>query len=164
MADAKGSITVAAPDFGAGGSIPSKYTCEGTDTLSPALTLSGVPPNAKSLALIADDPDAPDPKAPRMTWVHWVAYNLPPSTPKLVEGASGKSMPPGAREGLNDWKEPGWRGPCPPIGRHRYFFKVYALDTELPALHPATKAELERAMKGHILAEGQVIGAYEKHK
>ena len=113
------------------GSIPAKYTCEGADT-SPPLAWSGVPPSAKSLALIVDDPDAPDPKAPRMTWVHWVLYDVPPGTKGLAEAVA--TLPAGTREGANDWRRTGYGGPCPPIGRHRYFFKLYALDTVLPDL------------------------------
>jgi Raf kinase inhibitor-like YbhB/YbcL family protein len=94
--------------------------------------------------------------------VHWVLYDLPPSATSLPEGVSTGALPPGTREGLNDWKQPGWRGPCPPIGRHRYFFKLYALDTVLPDLHDPDKAKLEKAMKGHIVAEGQIVGTYEK--
>ena len=104
--------------FPPGGEIPAKYTCEGQD-VSPPLAWTGVPPNAKSLVLIVDDPDAPDPAAPKMTWVHWVLYNLPPSAARLAEGV--KSLPAGTAEGANDWQRTGYGGPCPPVGRHRYF-------------------------------------------
>jgi Raf kinase inhibitor-like YbhB/YbcL family protein len=142
------------------GSIPTKYTCEGSDT-SPPLTWSGVPAGAKSLALIVDDPDAPDPKAPKMTWVHWVLYGLSPQTTSLGEGAS-KSVPSGARDGLNDWNKTGYGGPCPPIGRHRYFFKLYALDTVLPDLRKPSKADLLKAMEGHVIGTGELVGTYQK--
>ncbi len=101
------------------------------------------------------------PKAPKTTWVHWVAYNLPVDTKMLPEG--GK-LPAGTRDGVNDWKRTGYGGPCPPIGRHRYFFKLYALDTALPDLNRPTKAALEKAMQGHVLAHAEIIGFYEKHK
>jgi len=143
--------------------IPSLYTCEGRDQ-SPPLAWSGVPAGTQSLALIVDDPDAPDPAAPKMTWVHWVMYNLPPDTPGLAAGASRTRLPPGTREGLNDSQREGYGGPCPPIGRHRYVHKLYALDTVLPVLKPATKAALERAMQGHILARGELVGFYQKKK
>jgi Raf kinase inhibitor-like YbhB/YbcL family protein len=139
--------------------IPAKHTCEGGD-VSPPLAWSGVPPGTKSLALIVDDPDAPDPRAPKMTWVHWVLYDIPPSVPALPEGA--REPPGGAREGRNDWKATGYRGPCPPIGRHRYFHKLYALDVLLPDLGQPDKAALERAMKGHVLGEATLIGTYAK--
>src|SRR5215468_8735880 len=142
------------------GSIPAKYTCEGSD-LSPPLAWSGVPPSAKSLALIVDDPDAPDPAAPRMTWVHWVLYNLTPQTTSLGESAS-KSPPQGARDGVNDWKKPGYGGPCPPIGRHRYFFKLYALDVVLPDLGKPSKADLLKAMEGHVVGSAELVGTYQK--
>jgi hypothetical protein len=135
------------------------YTCDGED-VSPPLAWSDVPPNAKSLALIVDDPDAPDPKAPKTTWVHWVLYDLPPHDGSLPEGVTSADLPPGAREGLNDWKRTGYGGPCPPIGRHRYFFKLYALDTVLPDLGHPTKAALEKAMKGHVIAQAELIGTY----
>jgi Raf kinase inhibitor-like YbhB/YbcL family protein len=149
--------------FAANGDIPAIHTCEGRD-LSPPLAWSGVPAEAKSLALIVDDPDAPDPVAPRMTWVHWVVYNLPADTTSLTAGTSGTTLPAGAREGLNDWQREGYGGPCPPIGRHRYVFKLYALDTVLSALDPATKARLEKAMQGHILARSELVGYYRKKK
>jgi Raf kinase inhibitor-like YbhB/YbcL family protein len=143
------------------GEIPSRYTCEGDDT-APQLAWSDVPSEAKSLALIVDDPDAPDPAAPQRTWVHWVLYDIAPDSSGLPEG--GKPLPQGAREGLNDWQRSGYGGPCPPIGRHRYFFKLYALDTLLPALQRPTKAALEQAMRGHVLAQAELVGTYQKHK
>lgn len=140
--------------------IPAKYTCQGAD-VSPPLTWSGVPAGTKSLALIVDDPDAPDPAAPKMTWVHWVLYNIPPTTEGLPEAV--QTLPAGTREGLNDWQRTGYGGPCPPIGRHRYFHKLYALDVVLPDLKHPTKTQLEKAMAGHILGEAQLIGTYQKH-
>ncbi len=147
--------------FRPGGEIPSAHTCEGKDS-SPPLAFSGVPPGAKSLALVVDDPDAPDPKAPRMTWVHWVIYDLPPATTGLAEGV--KQLPAGAREGLNDWKRTGWGGPCPPVGRHRYFFKLYALDAALGDLGRPTQEKLQAAMKGHVLAQAELVGTYQKRR
>jgi len=146
------------PAFRAQAEIPAKHTCEGQDA-SPALTWSGVPKETKSLALIVDDPDAPDPRAPKITWVHWVLFNLPPDTEGLPEAV--RVLPKGTSEGLNDWKRTGYGGPCPPIGRHRYFFKLYALDRMLELTRP-TKAQLETAMAGHVLAKTELIGTYEK--
>ena len=144
------------------GDIPRPHTCEGSDQ-SPPLAWSGVPAGCKSLALVVDDPDAPDPSAPKMTWVHWVVYNLPPDSTGIPAGQSGGAgMPSGSREGINDWKQSGYRGPCPPVGRHRYFHKLYALDTALPELRPATKDALEKAMHGHILAQCELVGHYGK--
>ncbi|HLT36714.1 MAG TPA: YbhB/YbcL family Raf kinase inhibitor-like protein [Enhygromyxa sp.] len=147
------------PAFADGDSIPSKYTCEGED-ISPPLRWSKLPEGTRSLALIVDDPDAPDPKAPKRTWVHWVLYDVPADATGLPEGAD--PLPVGTREGLNDWDRIGYGGPCPPIGRHRYFFKLYALDASLGALPEPSKAALEQAMAGHILAQTQLIGTYKK--
>ena len=143
------------------GEIPGRHTCEGRD-VAPPLAWTGVPGNAKSLALIVDDPDAPDPKAPKTTWVHWVLFEIAPDESGIPEG--GMPLPVGTREGVNDWKRTGYGGPCPPIGRHRYFFKLYALDTVLPDLKSPTKAELEKAMEGHVLAKTELMGTYEKKK
>jgi len=156
------AFQLTSPSFGPQGEIPTKFTCEGGD-VSPALAWSGVPEGTKSLALIVDDPDAPDPKAPKMTWVHWVLYNLPPSASGLPEDVKS-ALPSGTREGQNDWKRTGYGGPCPPVGRHRYFHKLMALDTVLPDLGAATKAELEKVMKGHVLAQAELVGTYEKKK
>lgn len=142
--------------------IPKRYTCEG-DNQSPPLSWTEVPKEAKSLVLIIDDPDAPDPDAPKMTWVHWVLYNIPPNTMGLNSGASGTDdLPLGALSGFNDSQQTGYHGPCPPIGRHRYFHKLYALDTMLPDLHHPTKAALEKAMQVHILAQCELVGTYKK--
>lgn len=157
------AMTIKSSVFVHQGEIPAKYTCEGKD-LSPELIWSGVPKNAKSLALIVDDPDAPDPKAPKMTWVHWVLYNIPPSTSGLPEGVAVRDLPSGTLEGLNDWKRTGYGGPCPPIGRHRYFHKLYALDIVLPDLNKPTKAKLEQAMKGHVLEQAELTGTYQKSR
>ncbi len=143
------------------GEIPTVHTCEGKD-VSPPLAWTGTPDGTRSLVLIVDDPDAPDPRAPRMTWVHWVLYNLPPDAGGLPQGVSGAGLPPGTREGLNDWKRTGYGGPCPPIGRHRYFHKLYALDVELPDLGPASKSVVEKAMAGHVLAEAVLVGTYQR--
>ncbi len=156
MSDA---LSISSPAFQDGGGIPSKYTCEGED-ISPPLSFAGAPAGTRSLALIVDDPDAPDPAAPKMTWVHWVLYNLPPDATGLEEGV--RRLPAGTLEGVNDWRRTGYGGPCPPIGRHRYFFKLYALDTVLPDLHAPTKADLEQAMQGHVLAQATLMGTYQK--
>ena len=149
------------PSFDAMGEIPRRHTCEGQD-LSPELRWSGVPDQARSLVLIVDDPDAPDPADPKMTWVHWVLYDIPPDATVLPEGVSEAKLPPGTKQGTNDWKRTGYGGPCPPIGRHRYFHKLYALDSELGDLGRPTKADLERAMRGKVLAQVELVGTYEK--
>ena len=148
------------PAFQPNGHIPSRYTCEGED-ISPPLTWEGVPNGAKSIVLIIDDPDAPDPKAPKIVWVHWVVYNMPPNTKSLPENAGKAGLPQGTLVGLNDFKKTGYGGPCPPIGRHRYFHKLYALDTTLD-LKGATKSQIERAMQGHTLANAELIGTFQK--
>ncbi|MEJ2592429.1 MAG: YbhB/YbcL family Raf kinase inhibitor-like protein [Candidatus Thiodiazotropha sp.] len=154
-------MTITSDAFSEGGEIPTEYTCQGDD-LSPRLQWDGVPDNARSLALIVDDPDAPDPAAPRMTYVHWVLYNLPPETRELARAIPAADLPTGTGEGVNDWKRTGYGGPCPPIGRHRYFHKLYALDTRLEGLQTPTKAQLESAMSGHVIAEAVLMGTYEK--
>jgi Raf kinase inhibitor-like YbhB/YbcL family protein len=147
--------------FADGGAIPRKYTCQGAD-VSPPLAWEGVPAGTKSLVLIVDDPDAPDPNAPRMTWVHWVLYNLPADATALPEDAGRAVLPKGTAVGLNDWNRADYGGPCPPIGRHRYFHKLYALDGVLTALARPTKADVVQAMTGHVLAEAQLVGTYQK--
>jgi hypothetical protein len=155
------ALTITSPAFLPNGAIPNKHTCEGDD-VSPALEWSGVPDRARSLALIVDDPDAPDPAAPKMVYVHWVVYDIPTSAQGLPEGMSASRLPKGAREGKNDWKRLGYGGPCPPIGRHRYFFKLYALDTTLDSLTSgATKTELEAAMRGHVIEQAELVGTYQ---
>jgi hypothetical protein len=156
------TLSITSTAFDDGGTIPVAYTCEGDD-ISPPLSFSGVPEDAQTLVLIVDDPDAPDPKAPRMTWVHWVLYNIPVTVSRMVEDTTKNGLPPGTSEGKNDWKRTGYGGPCPPIGRHRYFHKFYALDVKLPDLKEPTKAELERAMQGHVLATASLIGTYQKN-
>ena len=144
--------------------MPALYTCEGRD-ISPPLQWNGLPEGTQSLVLIVDDPDAPDPAAPQMTWVHWVLYNLPPAAGGLPEGVARASLPAGTREGLNDWKRSGYGGPCPPIGRHRYVHKLYALDKTLSDLgQAATKAEVEKAIQGHVLGSAMLIGTYQKQR
>ncbi len=159
-ADAALALTLSSPAYKPSAAMPSRYTCEGED-ISPPLAWDGVPAGTKSLALIIDDPDAPDPKAPKRVWVHWVLYNLPPEARELAAGADTGGLPPGTSHGVNDSKNAAYNGPCPPIGRHRYFHKLYALDTTLDLAH-ATKAELEAAMKGHVLAQTELIGTYQK--
>jgi Raf kinase inhibitor-like YbhB/YbcL family protein len=151
-------LTITSPAFKNDGAIPREYTCEGPDT-APELQWSGAPANAKSFALIVDDPDAPDPKAPKMTYVHWVLYDIPASATGIPKG--GKT-PAGSRDGKNDWKRTGWGGPCPPIGRHRYFFKVYALDAMLGDLKSPTKHDLVNSMQKHIVGKAELVGTYQK--
>jgi Raf kinase inhibitor-like YbhB/YbcL family protein len=143
------------------GAIPRTYTCEGDD-ISPPLSWDGVPNNARSLVLIIDDPDAPDPDAPKMTWVHWVIYNLSPDTDNLPEAVNLDEYTPVTLQGVNDWRRTGYGGPCPPIGRHRYVHKLYALDVMLQDLNKPTKSDLLQAMEGHILDQAELIGTYEK--
>jgi len=157
------TLELTSPQFSAMGEIPRRHTCEGDD-ISPELRWSGVPDGAKSLVLIVDDPDAPDPKAPKMTWVHWVLYDIPVRATGLPEGVAVAKLPPGTKQGRNDWNRTGYGGPCPPIGRHRYFHKLYALDTALGDLGEPTKADLERAMRGKVIAEAQLVGTYQKER
>ncbi len=138
-----------------------KFTCDGED-ISPALAWSGAPEGTLSFALIVDDPDAPDPANPKMTWVHWILYNIPSTVSALPEGVKDEELSPGILQGLNDWKKTGYGGPCPPIGQHRYFHKLYALDIVLPDLSGPTKAKLEQAMGGHILSEAELVGLYQR--
>ncbi|MBI2286963.1 MAG: YbhB/YbcL family Raf kinase inhibitor-like protein [Nitrosomonadales bacterium] len=179
------SLAITSPSFPHNGAIPARHTCDGLN-VSPPLAWAGVPAGTKSLALIVDDPDAPDPAAPKMTWVHWVLYNIPTAAHGLTEGVavkdspagtlqvkpSGselgitpvavKDSPAGTLQGVNDWQRTGYGGPCPPVGRHRYFFKLYALDILLPDLKHPTKAVLEKAMQGHVLAHSELIGLYQR--
>jgi Raf kinase inhibitor-like YbhB/YbcL family protein len=151
-------LAVTSPAFVEGAAIPTEYTCEGSDA-SPALAWTGAPPVTKSFALIVDDPDAPDPKAPKRVWVHWVRSRIPATTTSLADSRTGSANP--GADGKNDWGTPGWRGPCPPIGRHRYVFSVYALDADLGAAD-MTKAELVKTIAGHVVAAGQLVGTYQK--
>ncbi len=145
-------LTISSPSFGHNAAIPEKHTCDGRD-LNPALAISHVPPGAKSLALIVDDPDAPV-----GTWVHWVIWNIDPNTAEIRED----SVPKGAIQGINDFRKHSYGGPCPPSGTHRYFFKLYALDTMLSLNPNSGKAELEKAMKGHILSHTEIMGLYKR--
>ena len=156
-------LTITSGAFEAGAAIPVTYTCEGKD-VSPPLSWAGAPPATKSFALIVDDPDAPDPATPKITWVHWILYDIPASVNGLAEAVRPDALPDGTREGVNDWGRTGYGGPCPPMGRHRYFHKLYALDTVLPDLRRPSKAALERAMQGHILAHAELIGTYQKQR
>jgi Raf kinase inhibitor-like YbhB/YbcL family protein len=143
------------------GQIPAEFTCDGAD-VSPPLAWAGAPESAQSLALIVDDPDAPDPAAAKMTWVHWVLYNLPTADGGLPKACTVARLPVGTAEGLNDWQRTGYGGPCPPVGRHRYFHKLYALDAVLPDMVHPTKAALETAMEGHVLAIAELVGTYQR--
>lgn len=154
-------LTLTSTSFSHNDTIPSRYTCDGKD-ISPQLSWTGIPEGTQSLVLIVDDPDAPDPTAPKMTWVHWILYNIPTSADGLAEGISEKNLPHGTLQGINDWKRTNYGGPCPPIGNHRYYHKLYALDTILPDLHHPTKATLEQAMHGHIIGRGELIGHYQR--
>jgi Raf kinase inhibitor-like YbhB/YbcL family protein len=155
------SLKLTSSSFAHEGEIPVRHTCQGVD-VSPPLAWSGAPEGTRSFVLVVDDPDAPDPKAPKMCWVHWVLYNLPADTAGLAEDAGRRGLPAGTLQGKNDWKATGYRGPCPPIGRHRYFHKLYALDVELKDLGQPTKADVEKAMAGHVLASAELVGTYEK--
>jgi Raf kinase inhibitor-like YbhB/YbcL family protein len=155
------ALSLTSPVFTHNGAIPKLYTCQGKD-ISPALSWSGLPNGTKSVALIVDDPDAPDPAAPKRVWVHWVLYNIAPGAGGLPEAVNAARLPAGTREGRNDWDRPGYGGPCPPVGRHRYFHKLYALDVVLPDLRQPTKADLLKAMEGHVLEQAELIGTYQK--
>ena len=157
------ALTLTSSAFSDGGAIPTKYTCDGEDT-SPPLAWTGVPDRALSLALIVDDPDAPDPAAPKVRFVHWVLYNIPPDARGLAEGAARGKLPPGSQEGSNDFKKRGYGGPCPPIGRHRYFFTLYALDTSLAEVESPTRSDLEAAMTGHVIAQAEAVATYERRR
>jgi Raf kinase inhibitor-like YbhB/YbcL family protein len=157
------ALKITSDAFKHNGAIPARYTCDGHD-VSPPLAWSGVPAGAKSLALIVDDPDAPDPAAPKMVWVHWVLCDIPPDADGLPEAVKPAQLPHDTVEGLNDWRRTGYGGPCPPIGRHRYFFKLYALDTALKDLKRPNKAALEDAMRDHIVAEAELVGTYHRGK
>jgi Raf kinase inhibitor-like YbhB/YbcL family protein len=147
--------------FADGAAIPTHFTCEGED-VSPPLAWDEPPPGTRSLALVVSDPDAPDPKAPQRTWVHWVLYDLPPTARSLPQAARAAALPVGTREGRNDWGRPGYRGPCPPIGRHRYFFVLQALDAPLGERGALPAGELEAATRGHVLGRAELVGTYEK--
>lgn len=149
--------------FANNGVMPDAYTCSGRG-LSPPLTWEGIPAGTRSLALIVDDPDAPDPAAPQRIWVHWVLYNLPVGGDGLAEGIAAGDLPAGSAQGRNDWHRTGYGPPCPPVGRHRYFFKLYALGTVLPDLKEPSRSELEAAMRGHVIGQAVLMGTYEKKR
>ncbi|MDB5840934.1 MAG: YbhB/YbcL family Raf kinase inhibitor-like protein [Herminiimonas sp.] len=157
------SMTLTSPAFNDGAGIPAKYTCDGEE-ISPPLAWSGAPPAARSLALIVEDPDAPDPAAPKVTWVHWILYNIPPDTNGLKEGAASHALPAGALEGNNSWHRTGYGGPCPPIGRHRYFFRLYALDTVLHDLAKPDRERMLREIEGKVIAQAQLLGVYQRKR
>jgi Raf kinase inhibitor-like YbhB/YbcL family protein len=152
------TMTLASPDFTAGAAMPARFTCD-EDGTSPALQWSGIPSGARSLALVVDDPDAP-----QRTWVHWVLYDLPHDATGLPQSVATAQLPAGSREGLNDWKKTGYGAPCPPKGRHRYVFTLYALDRTLPDLQRPDKAQLLKAMEGHVLTKAQLIGTYQRKR
>jgi len=154
-------LSLTSPRFKNGELIPIAYTGEGED-ISPPLHWENPPAGTKSLALIVEDPDAPDPKKPQRVYCHQILYNIPPGTQTLPEAAEPDVLPPGTRQGLNDFGNMGYGGPMPPIGRHRYFFRLYALDLVLPDLGRPTRADLLRAMEGHILGQAELLGLYEK--
>jgi Raf kinase inhibitor-like YbhB/YbcL family protein len=155
------ALLLTSPAFAAGGPIPREYTCDGADR-SPPLEWTGAPAGTKSFALIVDDPDAPDPKAPKTTWVHWVLYDIPVATAGLPAAVTASDLPPGTREGTNSWKRAGYGGPCPPIGRHRYFHKLYALDALLGDLGRPTADQLTAVMQPHLAAKAELIGTYQR--
>jgi hypothetical protein len=143
-------LTIKSPAFEHGKLIPRKYTCDGQD-INPPLTIEGIPKEAKTLVLAVDDPDAPS-----GTWDHWIVWNIPASTTKIAES----SVP--GKEGVNSARQQGYMGPCPPGGTHRYFFKVYALDTELSLGTGSKKKDVEKAMQGYVLAKGELMGLYRR--
>ena len=154
-------MRITSPSFTHGGEIPREHTCEGSG-VSPALVFSEVPEGTVSLALIVDDPDVPDPKHPRRVWVHWVLYDLAPRCGGLPQGVGASGLPPGTQHGTNDWGRTGWGGPCPPNGRHRYFFKLFALDVALGRRGLLAKGALLEAMEGHVVASAELVGTYQK--
>jgi len=153
------TLAITSPAFAADAAIPARYTGDGED-LSPPLAFAGLPAGTASLALIIEDPDAPDPAAPQMTWVHWIVYNIPATARAFAENAARRGLPPGARTGRNDWGRTAYGGPCPPTGCHRYVHRLLALDTVLPDLNGPTRAQLEAALTGHVLEEARLIGRY----
>ncbi len=156
-------LTLVSESFRDQGMIPARYTCDGWD-MSPPLFWTLTSESTKSLVLIVDDPDAPDPESfsPKIPWVHWVLYNLPPSSGQLPEGVAAKDLPSGCQQGRNDWGRTGYGGPCPPRGKHRYRYRLYALDTLLPILKNPTKANVEKAMEGHVIAQTELTGMYQR--
>lgn len=155
------AFSLKSPAFPAGGTIPREYTCQGDD-VSPALEWSDAPEGTRAFVLIVEDPDVPDPAKPTRAWVHWVLYDLPADATGLPRDVSYEQLPDGTRQGRNDAKRAGYGGPCPPVGRHRYVFRLYALSTTLSDLGIATARSLEKAMQGHVLGQAEIIGTYEK--
>jgi Raf kinase inhibitor-like YbhB/YbcL family protein len=155
------TFQLSSPSFAHEQPIPARHTSDGQG-VSPALHWTDPPSGTKSLALVVHDPDAPDPRAPKRDWVHWVLYDLPADARSLPEDAASSGLPSGTHVGQNDWGETGWRGPSPPIGRHRYFFELYALDRTLPDTGTASRRDLDAAMKGHVLATATLMGMYAK--
>jgi Raf kinase inhibitor-like YbhB/YbcL family protein len=153
FAAGEGRMKITSPAFHEGANIPSKFTCDGSNT-SPPLQITGAPPEAKSLALISDDPDAPG-----GSFAHWVVWNIPPQTGSIAEGSAPKGV-----QGTNDFGKSGYGSPCPPSGTHRYYFRVFALDRELDLHSGAKRSQLDAAMKGHVLAQGELIGRYARKK
>ena len=155
------ALSISSSAFKQHGEIPRKYTCDGDD-ISPPLSWSGVPDKTRSLVLIVDDPDAPDPAAPKRVWVHWLLYNIPSTVSSLPEHAAESNLPPGASQGRNDWERADYGGPCPPIGRHRYFFNLYALDVAELKLTAPNKSDLETAMMPHIIDKAELVGTFQR--
>ncbi|HEX2780919.1 MAG TPA: YbhB/YbcL family Raf kinase inhibitor-like protein [Gemmatimonadaceae bacterium] len=157
------TLSIASPAFTPDDVIPRRHTCDGED-LSPELHFSGAPAGTRSLALIVEDPDAPDPAAPKRVYCHWILYDIPPTTPSLPEGVRRAQLPAGTREGANDWGRTGYGGPCPPIGRHRYYFRLFAVDRMLGDIGTPSKKQLEAALGAHVLEKAVVMGTYERAK
>ncbi len=157
------SLSLRSPDFDHEGSIPTRFTCDG-EKISPALAWTGAPEGTLSFALIVQDPDAPDPAAPERTFIHWVLHDLPPTTDSLPAAVKSDALPAGARQGYNDSEHTGWTSPCPPIGRHRYYFRLFALDIMLGDIGTPTAGDLEQAMANHILASAELMGTYESRQ
>jgi Raf kinase inhibitor-like YbhB/YbcL family protein len=147
------TMKITSSAFHEGGDIPSKFTCDGSDT-SPSLQITGVPSGAKSLVLIADDPDAPG-----GLFTHWLVWNISPQTNSIAEGSAPKGV-----QGANDFGKSGYRGPCPPPGTHRYSFKIFALDRDLELRSGARRSQVDAAMKGHVIAQGELVGRYTRKK
>lgn len=157
------ALMIESPAFEHEQAIPARFTCDGDD-ISPGLRWRGVPDTTQTLALLVEDPDAPDPLAPQTIFTHWIVYNLPPDSTELSENVADNALPRGARLGKNDFERTRWGGPCPPVGEHRYFFKLYALDTPLPTAEPLTRAALLDALEGHVLAYAELKGMYRKRR
>lgn len=154
-------LVLESPSFTHGHPIPREYALDHGNK-SPPLRWHGEPAGTKSFLLVVEDPDAPDPDAPKRTWVHWIVYDLPPAAHELPKDASRAGLPDGAEQGLNDWNDPAWDGPKPPIGRHRYFFKLWALDRALP-VRPYRRMDVERAIAGHVLDYAELVGTFAHH-